>query len=132
MSNYSIALSGLQNTSSAIDSVSNNIANSNTVGFKAGEYLFADQFVRAVNPADSSRVGMGVQNLGVRRANTQGTITNSANQLDLAISGNGMYRLLKGSGTAGSARGRSCDCCANATGRSASSSRTCMSGSTRN
>lgn len=102
MSNYSIALSGLQNASSAIDSVSNNIANSNTVGFKAGEYLFADQFVRAVNPADSSRVGMGVQNMGVRRANIQGTITNSANQLDLAISGNGMFRLLKGSGTAGS------------------------------
>ena len=102
MSNFSIALSGLQNTSSAIDSVSNNIANANTVGFKAGEFMFADQFVRAVNPADSSRVGMGVQNLGVRRANIQGTITNSANQLDLAISGNGMFRLLKGSGQAGS------------------------------
>jgi flagellar hook protein FlgE len=102
MSNYSIALSGLQNTSSAIDSVSNNIANSNTVGYKAGEYLFADQFVRAVNPADSARVGMGVQNLGVRRALTQGTITNSSNPLDLAISGSGMFRLLKGSGSAGS------------------------------
>lgn len=102
MSNYSIALSGLQNTSSAIDSVSNNIANANTVGYKAGEYLFADQFVRAVNPADSARVGMGTQTLGVRRALTQGTITNSSNPLDLAISGSGMFRLLKGSGTAGS------------------------------
>ena len=102
MSNYSIALSGLQNTSSAIDSVSNNISNANTVGYKAGEYLFADQFVRAVNPADSARVGMGTQTLGVRRALTQGTITNSSNPLDLAISGSGMFRLLKGSGTAGS------------------------------
>jgi flagellar hook protein FlgE len=102
MSNYAIALSGLQNTSSAIDSVSNNIANSNTVGYKAGEYLFADQFVRAVNPADTARVGMGVQTLGVRRALTQGTITNSSNPLDMAISGSGMFRLLKGSGTAGS------------------------------
>ena len=102
MSNYSIALSGLQNTSSAIDSVSNNIANANTVGYKAGEYLFADQFVRAVNPSDTARVGMGTQALGVRRALTQGTITNSSNPLDLAISGSGMFRLLKGSGTAGS------------------------------
>jgi flagellar hook protein FlgE len=102
MSNYAIALSGLQNTSSAIDSVSNNIANSNTVGYKAGEYLFADQFVRAVNPADTARVGMGTQTLGVRRALTQGTITNSSNPLDMAISGSGMFRLLKGSGTAGS------------------------------
>ena len=41
MSNYTVALSGLQNTSLAIDTVSNNIANANTVGYKAGEYVFA-------------------------------------------------------------------------------------------
>ena len=98
MSNYTIALSGLQNTSLAIDTTSNNIANANTIGYKAGEYVFADQFVKAINPADSARVGMGTQSLGVRRAMLQGTITNSANPLDLAISGKGMFRLLQGSG----------------------------------
>jgi flagellar hook protein FlgE len=41
---------------------------------------------------------MGTQSLGVRRAMLQGTITNSANPLDLAISGKGMFRLLQGSG----------------------------------
>jgi flagellar hook protein FlgE len=102
MSNYTVALSGLQNTSLAIDTVSNNIANANTVGYKAGEYVFADQFVKAINPADQARVGMGTQSLGVRRPMLQGTITNSANPLDLAISGKGMFRLLQGSGTAGS------------------------------
>ena len=99
MSNYTIALSGLQNTSLAIDTTSNNIANANTIGYKAGEYVFADQFVKAVNPADTARVGMGTQSLGVRRAMLQGTITNSANPLDLAISGKGMFRLLQGSGS---------------------------------
>ena len=98
MSNYTVALSGLQNTSLAIDAVSNNIANANTVGYKAGEYVFADQFMKAVNPADSARVGMGTQALGVRRPMLQGTITNSVNPLDLAISGKGMFRLLQGSG----------------------------------
>ena len=98
MSNYTIALSGLQNTSLAIDTTSNNIANANTIGYKAGEYVFADQFVKAINPADTARVGMGTQSLGVRRAMLQGTITNSANPLDLAISGKGMFRLLQGSG----------------------------------
>jgi flagellar hook protein FlgE len=98
MSNYTVALSGLQNTSLAIDTVSNNIANANTVGYKAGEYVFADQFVKAINPADQARVGMGSQSLGVRRPMLQGTITNSANPLDLAISGKGMFRLLQGSG----------------------------------
>jgi len=72
------------------------------VGYKAGEYVFADQFVKAINPADQARVGMGTQSLGVRRPMLQGTITNSANPLDLAISGKGMFRLLQGSGTAGS------------------------------
>ena len=99
MSNYTIALSGLQNTSLAIDTTSNNIANANTIGYKAGEYVFADQFVKAINPADTARVGMGTQSLGVRRAMLEGTITNSANPLDLAISGKGMFRLLQGSGS---------------------------------
>ena len=102
MSNHTVALSGLQNTSLAIDTVSNNIANANTVGYKAGEYVFADQFVKAINPADQARVGMGTQSLGVRRPMLQGTITNSVNPLDLAISGKGMFRLLQGSGGAGS------------------------------
>jgi flagellar hook protein FlgE len=93
-SNYAISLSGLQNTSKAIDTVGNNIANANTVGYKAGEYVFADQFLKAINPVDVARVGMGAQTLGVRRPNVQGTIVNSANPLDLAISGKGMFRLI--------------------------------------
>ena len=94
-SNYAISLSGLQNTAKAIDTVSNNIANANTVGYKSGEYVFADQFLKAVNPVDFARVGMGSQTLGVRRPNIQGTIVNSANPLDLAISGKGMFRLIQ-------------------------------------
>ncbi|MBM4231133.1 MAG: hypothetical protein FJ184_10350, partial [Gammaproteobacteria bacterium] len=39
MANYSVAVSGFQNTSAALDTVSNNIANANTVGYKAGEYV---------------------------------------------------------------------------------------------
>jgi len=44
MSNIATALSGLQNVSLAIDTVSNNIANANTIGYKTGEYVFATQF----------------------------------------------------------------------------------------
>ena len=95
MSNYTIALAGLQNTSRALDTVSNNIANANTVGYKAGQYIFADQFIKAVNPADAARVGMGTQSQGVRRAMIQGTINNSQNPLDMAVSGDGMFMLTK-------------------------------------
>jgi flagellar hook protein FlgE len=95
MSKYTIALAGLENTAHALDAVSNNIANANTVGYKAGHYLFADQFIKAVNPADAARVGMGTQTQGVRRPMTQGTINNSQNPLDMAISGDGMFMLKK-------------------------------------
>jgi flagellar hook protein FlgE len=90
----------LQNTSLAIDTVSNNIANANTVGYKSGEYVFATQFVTSSNSSSTPATGQGTQNSGIRRPMTQGAITNSANPLDLAISGTGMFRLLQGSGSA--------------------------------
>ena len=100
MSNIATALSGLQNVSLAIDTVSNNIANANTIGYKSGEYVFATQFLNGSNSSDQPATGQGSQSLGVRRPMTQGAITNSANPLDLAISGKGMFRLLQGSGSA--------------------------------
>ena len=100
MSNIATALSGLQNVSLAIDTVSNNIANANTIGYKSGEYVFATQFLNGTNSSDQPATGQGNQSLGVRRPMTQGAITNSANPLDLAISGKGMFRLLQGSGSA--------------------------------
>jgi len=100
MSNIATALSGLQNVSLAIDTVSNNIANANTIGYKTGEYVFATQFLNGSNSSDQPATGQGSQSLGVRRSMTQGAITNSTNPLDLAISGKGMFRLLKGSGSA--------------------------------
>lgn len=98
MSNYNVAFSGLDNVSHAIDTVSNNIANANTVGYKAGQWVFADQFMKAASSTDVARAGMGAQNLSVRRPMIQGTLTSSANPLDLAISGKGMFRLLSPSG----------------------------------
>jgi len=100
MSNIATALSGLQNVSLAIDTVSNNIANANTIGYKSGEYVFATQFLNSSNSSDQPATGQGSQSLGVRRPMIQGAITNSANPLDLAISGKGMFRLLQGSGSA--------------------------------
>ena len=102
MSNIATALSGLKNVSLAIDTVSNNIANANTIGYKTGEYVFATQFLNGSNSSDQPATGQGSQSLGVRRTMAQGAITNSANPLDLAISGKGMFRLLQGSGDVGS------------------------------
>jgi flagellar hook protein FlgE len=94
MSNVTIGLAGLQNTALAIDNTSNNIANANTVGYKVGEYIFSDQYFKAIDPSDANRVGQGSQRLAVRRALTYGTMQNSQNPLDMAIGGDGWFRVL--------------------------------------
>ena len=94
MSNYSIGLSGLNANSGAIDTISNNIANASTVGYKAGEYIFQDQFYKAINPLDPARAGQGTAKQNIRRLMNMGTVQDSQNTLDMAITGSmGMFRL---------------------------------------
>jgi len=92
---YGISLSGLSSAQEAIDVTSNNIANAQTVGYKSGEYVFADQFFRATDPQNKDRAGMGAYRQGIRRNDNYGTIVNSANSLDMAITGKGMFILAK-------------------------------------
>jgi flagellar hook-basal body protein len=92
---YGISLSGLSSAQEAIDVTSNNIANAQTVGYKSGEYVFADQFFRAQDPQNKDRAGMGAYRQGIRRNDNYGTIVNSANSLDMAITGKGMFILAK-------------------------------------
>jgi flagellar hook-basal body protein len=92
---YGISLSGLAAAQEAIDVTSNNIANAQTVGYKSGEYVFADQFFRAQDPQNKDRAGMGAYRQAIRRNDNYGTIMNSANSLDMAITGKGMFILAK-------------------------------------
>ncbi|MFN9956040.1 MAG: hypothetical protein ACK55I_23340, partial [bacterium] len=69
-------------------------ANASTVGYKAGEYIFEDQFYKAINPLDPARAGQGTSKQNIRRLFNMGTIQQSANTLDMAITGAlGMFRL---------------------------------------
>jgi flagellar hook-basal body protein len=95
MAQNGIGISALNAFSEAIDVTSNNIANAQTVGYKAGEYIFQDQFFKAQNPQSRDRTGMGTSRMIIRRANTYGTITGTQNPLDLAIAGPGMFVLAK-------------------------------------
>ena len=94
MPNYSIGLSGLQQSSNSMDVISNNIANASTVGYRAGEFIFEDQFYKAMNPMDPARAGMGSAKQNIRRLWNMGAIQQSANTLDMAITGSmGLFRL---------------------------------------
>jgi flagellar hook protein FlgE len=89
MSAFDIASAGLKAQQSAIEVTSNNVANSSTVGYKASEYNFVDQYFKAVQSASSSGVGT----FGAQTVNSQGAIVAASSPLDLAIQGDGMFRL---------------------------------------
>lgn len=73
-------LSGLNAAAQNLDVIGNNIANSGTVGFKAGSATFADVYA-------SSRVGLGVQVASINQRFTTGTVSSTGNQFDMAIDG---------------------------------------------
>lgn len=93
-------LSGLASASKALDVVSNNVANANTVGFKTGAAQFADVFASSLSGASGgTQVGIGTRIAKVAQSFTQGNITVTNNPLDMAISGDGFFRLVSPDGT---------------------------------
>ncbi|WP_312239966.1 flagellar hook protein FlgE [Pantoea sp.] len=88
---FSQGLSGLNAASQALDVVGNNIANSQTVGFKSGSIAFADVFA-------GSQVGMGVQVSGVNQNFNDGVLSMGNSPLDMGIQGNGFFRLVNDAG----------------------------------
>ncbi|MBA0167912.1 MULTISPECIES: flagellar hook protein FlgE [Pectobacterium] len=90
---FSQAISGINAASNNLDVIGNNIANSATVGFKASSVTFGDMFA-------GSQIGMGVQVATVTQNFSNGTVTSSSRDLDVAISsGAGFYRMQDTNGT---------------------------------
>lgn len=89
---FSQALSGLSAQSENIKVISNNIANSQTVGYKGGRASFADIF------AGAGSVGLGVRVAGITQDFTSGDLENTGRELDMAIAGQGFYRMEKVNG----------------------------------
>lgn len=90
---YSQGLSGLNAASAELDTIGNNIANSSTNGFKSGTTEFADMYANTVASAVSSPAGLGVKVVGVAQNFGTGTFTNTGVPLDVAINGNGFFRM---------------------------------------
>ena len=100
------ALTGMQAAETSIDVVGNNVANSNTIGFKESNVLFATQFLQTQSigsaPSDSRggtnprQIGLGTKVAAINPDFTQGTVEISANPLDVAIQGDG-FLMVQGS-----------------------------------
>src|SRR5688572_25359190 len=95
------ALTGMQAAETQIDVVGNNLANSQTVGFKESDIAFVTQFLQthslgsgptATNGGTNPmQTGLGTRVAAITPDFTQGTIEISSSPLDLAIQGDGFF-----------------------------------------
>jgi flagellar hook protein FlgE len=106
MSSFSIALSGLTASSSNLDVTANNIANADTVGFKESRAEFADVYASGAVNLNTSVTGEGVRLASTAQQFTQGNISTSSSNLDLAISGDGFFTLQDANGIVYSRNGQ--------------------------
>lgn len=90
---FQSGLSGLNAAAKNLDVIGNNVANSNTVGFKGGRALFADVFAASLTGAGTGQIGIGTKLSRVQQEFTQGNISVTNNPLDIAINGGGFFRL---------------------------------------
>lgn len=94
---FQTSLSGLNNAALALDVVGNNVSNANTVGFKGARSLFADVFAASLASSTAPvSPGLGVATASVAQTFGQGHISSTTNPLDMAISGNGFFRVNDG------------------------------------
>ena len=80
-SSFSTALSGLRASASAVDVIANNLANLNTIGFKASTAQFSDliyQLLRQNRAGVPFQIGLGTAPITVLRQFDQGTIQNTS------------------------------------------------------
>ncbi len=105
-----IAKTGMEGQQTKLDSISNNLANVATNGFKRGGVVFEDLMYQNLRPAgaasaDQTQLPTGLQmGLGVRvaassRNFSQGALQQTGNNLDLAVKGNGFFQIQMPDGT---------------------------------
>lgn len=94
LTSLNTGVSALDQFQQDINVIANNIANVNTVGFKAGDVNFADTLSETLgsNAAGSMQVGTGVMTASITNDfSTPGALTNTGVQTDLAVNGNGFF-----------------------------------------
>jgi flagellar basal-body rod protein FlgG len=104
------ASTGMLGMQTQIDTTANNIANVNTIGFKKSRAEFADLMYSVMEYAGTAtsdttksptgiEVGLGVRPTAVNKIFSEGSLKQTDNQLDLAVTGRGFFRLELPDGT---------------------------------
>jgi flagellar hook protein FlgE len=93
------AISGLNANGLSLSVIGDNVANMNTVGFKASRISFGDVLSQTITGvAGDSQVGRGVLVTDVSPLFTQGSFETTASGLDMAIDGDGFFIVSDGLG----------------------------------
>lgn len=104
------ASTGMLGMQTQIDTTANNIANVNTIGFKKSRAEFADLMYSVMEYAGTAtsdttksptgiEVGLGVRPTAVNKIFSEGSLKQTDNQLDLAVTGRGFFKLELPDGT---------------------------------
>jgi flagellar basal-body rod protein FlgG len=104
-----IAKTGLQAQQIQMDVIANNLANVSTNGFKRSRAVFEDLLYQNIQQAGSQssqqtqlptglQLGTGVQPIATERLFTQGNLTQTSNNTDVAINGSGFFQVTLPSG----------------------------------
>jgi flagellar hook protein FlgE len=94
MASFSVPLSGLQASSSALQVIGNNLANLNTDGFKDQTLSFGDIFSQMQGTSgngDPIQIGSGVEINGTTSNLTDGSVTSTGTAANMALQGNGYF-----------------------------------------
>ncbi len=98
MPSFSVPLSGLNASSTALSTIANNLANLNTIGYKDQQIQFADLFyqnIRIRRGRRSHSAGCGSQGQLATLELYQGDITSTGIATNVAITGNGFFVVQK-------------------------------------
>ena len=110
-----ISKTGMEAQQIQLDTISNNLANVSTNGYKRSHAVFEDlmyQNMRQAGAASSEQtelptglqVGLGTRAVATARNFSQGNLQQSSNPLDVAIRGNGFFQIQLPDGTTGYTR----------------------------
>jgi flagellar hook protein FlgE len=100
------AISGLKNHQVMLDVTANDIANVNTIGYKSARTTFADSLTQVQRGAsapgnnmggsNAAQIGLGVQLGSIDNLMTSGAMQTTGGPLDVAIQGDGFFRVGQG------------------------------------
>jgi len=88
---FRIALSGLHSAATDLKTTGNNIANSESTGFKASRAEFVDVYASAYGGIADITNGSGTKTANIRQIFSQGNVEFTDNATDLALTGQGFF-----------------------------------------